>query len=70
LRGDDVEEYVLANVNRWRAQVGLAEIDAGRLAEETATVELGDTTATVVDVEGMPASDGAHPVGMGSGVRN
>lgn len=64
-RGDDVEEYVLANVNRWRAQVGLVEIDASGLAEEAAAVELGDTTATVVDVEGMPASDGAHPMGMG-----
>jgi len=70
LRGDDVEEYVLANVNRWRAQVGLGAIEAGRLAAETTAIELGDTTATVVYVEGMPASDGAHPMGMGLGVRD
>jgi len=68
LRGDeDVEEYVLSNVIRWREQVGLPEIDAGRLDEETTTVELDGDTARIVDVEGMPASDGAHPMGVGFG---
>jgi hypothetical protein len=45
---------VLANVNRWRGQVGLPPIDAGSLGKETKTVELaGGEKATVVDVTGQ-----------------
>lgn len=45
---------VLANVNRWRGQVGLAPIGAGDLAKETKTIDLASgEKATVVDVTGQ-----------------
>jgi hypothetical protein len=44
---------VLANVNRWRGQVGLGPIDAADLAKETRTVDLaGGEKATTVDAAG------------------
>jgi hypothetical protein len=61
MRGGDVTEYVLSNVNRWRGQVGEPEIDARQLASETTRVDLDGATATVVDATGAFASDGAHP---------
>jgi len=66
VRGPDIDGYVLSNVNRWRGQVGLDGIEAGRLAEQTTAVALGDATATIVDVTGKRASDGAHPMSSGS----
>jgi hypothetical protein len=45
---------VLANVNRWRGQVGLGAIGADDLPNETKTIDLSDgSKATVVDVTGQ-----------------
>jgi hypothetical protein len=63
--GDDADAYVLQNVNRWRAQVGMPPIAAEKLADETASVELDGTKAIIVDVTGKAGSDGMHPTGMG-----
>lgn len=44
---------LLANVNRWRGQVGAAEISTGDLAKEVKSIQLADgTKASLVDVTG------------------
>jgi len=72
MRDADAEAYVLSNVNRWRRQVGLPEIEAGRLADETTRVELDGATATVVDLVGSGAVDAAPrmPMGVHAGGRD
>ena len=59
LRMDDQEAYRLANVNRWRGQLGLSPIDRAALhassesGAETFEIPLeGDAVATVVDMSG------------------
>lgn len=42
----------LANVNRWRGQLGLEPVSAGELARVTFAQEVGGAPATVVDFEG------------------
>jgi hypothetical protein len=43
---------VLANVNRWRGQLGLAALSESDLARQAVTLDLGGIQATVVDLEG------------------
>jgi hypothetical protein len=43
---------VLANVNRWRGQLGLKPITANEIAKETRQVQLDGAIATVVDITG------------------
>ena len=40
----------LANVNRWRKQIGLGPIEAGDLPKQTSTLDVGASKATVLDV--------------------
>jgi hypothetical protein len=50
---------LLANVNRWRGQVGLGAIDSGDLLTQVKTIDLSDgSKASVVDVTGMSARTG------------
>jgi hypothetical protein len=50
---------LLANVNRWRGQVGLAPLQAGDLAKEVKTIELASgAKASVVDVSGTNPRSG------------
>ena len=50
---------LLANVNRWRGQVGLGAISEGDLATQIKTVDLSDgSKGSVVDVTGMNARTG------------
>ena len=61
--------YLLANVNRWRGQVGLSDLDAEQLDEETAQLEFDGGTATLVNLVGrvkpggpmMPGGAGDAP---------
>lgn len=46
----DAEPAILANINRWRDQVGLAAIDRERLAETSESIAAGDLTVTFVDL--------------------
>jgi hypothetical protein len=47
----------LANVNRWRRQIGLAEISAADLPQTTQSTDFGGVKGTVVDFNGTdPAS--------------
>lgn len=52
------EEYVLKNVNRWRGQVGLDEIDQAELAKTTETFKIGDFDGTLVSLVGESAGGG------------
>ncbi len=63
----DIKEYLLANVNRWRGQLGLAAIEAAQLADQTSTVKLADDqTATLVELVGkLPAGGNAPPFAPG-----
>jgi hypothetical protein len=56
-------EVMLANVNRWRDQLGLSPISADQLDSETNVVELAGATATLVDLVGKAPASGS---GMGS----
>jgi hypothetical protein len=68
-RDDDDAGYLLANVNRWRKQMGADEITASGLEQER-RIDAGGTTATLVDLVGRmrsapmggaPFADSAHP---------
>lgn len=67
-RDDDDAGYLLANVNRWRKQMGASEITAADLERER-QIDAGGTKATLVDLVGRmrpaamggPFADGAHP---------
>jgi hypothetical protein len=48
----------LANVNRWRGQLGLTPIQEGDLARETSSVDLPEGKAMLVDIQGTDARSG------------
>lgn len=52
---------VLDNVNRWRKEVGAKEIGEAELAAETKPIQLGDVTATLIDVSGTGGKSGMMP---------
>ena len=56
--GESQAAYTLENVNRWRGQLGLPAIEMAALADETETIELDGTTATMVDLVGVQAAGG------------
>ena len=58
--GDDVEGYVLVNVNRWRGQLKLPPITKAELAAESVQIKLDGATATIVNLLGT-----ADPNNMG-----
>ncbi len=41
---------LLANVNRWRKQIGLGPIEAAELPKQTSTLDAGGSKASVLDV--------------------
>jgi hypothetical protein len=43
---------VLANVNRWRGQMGFPPLSQAEVARETQSLEIGGAKATLVDLEG------------------
>ena len=43
---------LLANVNRWRGQVGLAPLDEAELAQAKETLDLGADQGVLVDLKG------------------
>jgi hypothetical protein len=66
----DLDEYCLANINRWRGQLQLPPIERAQLAAETTRLELPDDhTAVVVNMEGQLAANrpGAGPFMSGAG---
>ncbi len=66
---DDGDAYVLSNINRWRGQMGLADIAADELAANTNKVALADGTTAILVAIGAPeasAGTGATPAGTGA----
>ena len=55
--GDDAS-YSLVNINRWRGQMKLPPIEREQLPNESTTVELDGTTATVVNLLGTATAGG------------
>ena len=53
--GGDDDEYVLANVNRWRGQLRLPPIDKQQLPGDSTKIELDGATATLVNLVGHAA---------------
>jgi hypothetical protein len=63
----ELEEYLLANVNRWRGEVGLPSIDAGDLSSESEKLEADDgREVMLVDITGV-ARPGGGMAGMMGG---
>jgi len=74
-QADDRVQFLLANVNRWRGQMGLSPIDAerlhngGGLDDETQELPLTDgTKATLVSFKGQFESGGMTPPFAGGGL--
>jgi len=59
------QDYILANVNRWRGQIGLGELKASDLATETIATQVGDHPCTLVNMVGT--GSGATPRGPFAG---
>lgn len=53
--GDDDENYVLMNVNRWRGQLRLPPIAKEQLGGESTEIKLNGATATLVNLVGHAA---------------
>jgi hypothetical protein len=63
----ETDAYLLANVNRWRGEVGLPSIDAGDLSSETKKLEADDgREVMLVDITGV-ARPGGGMAGMMGG---
>lgn len=59
---DAINGSLLANVNRWRVEVGLKEVTAAELPKSVTEITLGDTKAYRIDFRGP-----AVPTAPGSG---
>lgn len=66
--GGDDENYVLANVNRWRGQLRLPAIAKEQLPDESTQLELDGATATLVNLAGhaAPGTMGRPPFASGA----
>ena len=51
----DWDDYVLSNVNRWRAELGLPEIKIDELPQQLENIKLADGEAIVVQAKGASA---------------
>ncbi len=60
---------VLANVNRWRGQLGLGAIGEAELASKSTTLDLGAAKAVVVDLEGPRRPSTSGPMSGGGAAR-
>jgi hypothetical protein len=56
---------VIDNVNRWRKEVGAAEVSEAELAKVTKEIDLGKTKAYLVDARGPGGTGGMMPPFMG-----
>ncbi|MGH7192651.1 MAG: hypothetical protein ACREJM_03850, partial [Candidatus Saccharimonadales bacterium] len=50
--------YLLANINRWRGQMGLADLDAGQLEKQTEPIVVEGGKVTLVDLIGRMKAGG------------
>lgn len=54
-------EAMLGNVNRWRKQLQLPEVDAAHVGENSHEIKIGDTPMTIVDLRGRAGASGMMP---------
>lgn len=50
--GGDFDEYLLANINRWRGQMNVGPISKAELSNTTVTLEVAGVKATLVNIDG------------------
>ena len=62
--GDDRIQQLLDNINRWRGQLDLPNIEADDLPTRTETIKAGELTITVINIVGKAAPKSAMPGGM------
>ncbi len=62
LPGDDLPGYVLANVNRWRGQLGLRPVTSEQLPRTSTQFDLNGAEVTVVDLQGNLGGGAAMPM--------
>ncbi|HEY5312927.1 MAG TPA: hypothetical protein VIK18_10430 [Pirellulales bacterium] len=60
---ENKDQYLLANINRWRGQLGLPPTDLAELPKQLTTIKLKEGEAALVDFEGQSTSGG-----MGGGM--
>jgi hypothetical protein len=60
---DQTDEYILANLNRWRDQLQLPPLTAEQLARNIREIKTDHVTATIMDITGIPSQS----AGMQSG---
>ena len=63
LGGDDPDQQILMNVNRWRGQLGLPAIEMSRLSEETDQIARADGTARLFNRNGHLGPSPGAPTG-------
>jgi len=74
LKSPGVDEYLLANVNRWRGQIQLSPLLSDEIQTATTRVELaGGASATLIDLVGtlepkLPPGKSDMGMGMGRGM--
>ena len=68
--GNDDENYILLNVNRWRGQLGMPPIAKEQMAGESTAIPLEGVTATLVNLLGTAAPSGMGRGPFQSGARN
>ena len=62
---NDYQGYVLANVNRWRGQMGLPKLRADQLKSGTAEITIGGIQATYVNLKGISSGGMRRPFASG-----
>jgi hypothetical protein len=72
--GGDYNEYLLANINRWRGQMNQGPISQAELAKTTVTLDVNGVQATIVNIDGPEAdrsrADNAKPAAAPSGAES
>ena len=61
---ESISGTLLANVNRWRKEVGLPDVTEGELPYSVTEIKLGDAKAYRVDLRGPAAPGGGRMRGM------
>ncbi len=62
LPSEDLTSYVLANVNRWRGQLGLRPISEDQLPNKSTQFDLDGTQVTIVNLLGNLGGAAARPM--------
>lgn len=64
---EEMQNYLLKNINRWRGQLRLGGLEVSQLQDETKTIDLDGTTATLVNLVGVTGGSGGRMSPHGQG---